>query len=243
MKTAYGFKQKALDGLRGNWGKALLACLIASLLGGNVSGGVGFNFNVNMSGGEADLNTSFPLGKLASEAPGLVVSILFLLITVSLAVIAVSVVVGSAVEVGHSKFNLNLVDKKELSIGTLFGHFKIWKKTAGVALLKGLYIFLWSCLFLVPGIIAAYNYDMTSFILAEDSSIGINEALRKSKEMMRGNRWRLFCLEMSFIGWAFLCVFTCGVGSLWLNPYISASRAAFYREISGTEPVIECVTE
>jgi len=52
---------------------------------------------------------------------------------------------------------------------------------------------------------------------------------------MSGNRWRLFCLHVSFIGWAILCAFTLGIGNLWLNPYKNAATAAFYREISGTE--------
>ena len=60
------------------------------------------------------------------------------------------------------------------------------------------------------------------------------EAIETSKEMMYGNRWRLFCLHISFIGWAILCAFTLGIGSLWLNPYSNVAEAAFYRDISGT---------
>ena len=56
-----------------------------------------------------------------------------------------------------------------------------------------------------------------------------------SKQMMDGNKWRLFCLRLSFIGWDILCGFTLGIGYLWLNPYKQAAEAAFYREISGTE--------
>ena len=64
-----------------------------------------------------------------------------------------------------------------------------------------------------------------------------SEALKQSKQMMSGNRGRLFCLQLSFIGWDLLCSFTLGIGNLWLVPYKQAATAAFYREVSGTEYV------
>ena len=99
--------------------------------------------------------------------------------------------------------------------------------------LINLYIFLWTLLFIIPGIIASYSYSMTHYIMAENPEYGVNEAIAASKEMMRGNRWRLFCLRFSFIGWSILCIFTLGIGYLWLNPYMEAANAAFYKEISG----------
>jgi uncharacterized membrane protein len=88
-------------------------------------------------------------------------------------------------------------------------------------------------LFIFPGIYAAYGYAMTPYILAENPEMTANEAITKSKELMNGNRWRLFCLELSFIGWSLLCIlFTLGIGVFWLKPYMEASFAAFYREIT-----------
>ena len=89
-------------------------------------------------------------------------------------------------------------------------------------------------LFIIPGIVATYSYAMTEFILAEHPELTASEAIAQSKEMMTGNRWRLFCLHISFIGWDILCAFTLGIGNLWLRPYKQAANAAFYREISGT---------
>ena len=86
----------------------------------------------------------------------------------------------------------------------------------------------------IPGIIATYSYAMTEFILAEHPDLTASVAIAQSKEMMTGNRWRLFCLHISFIGWDILCAFTLGIGNLWLRPYKQAAEAAFYREISGT---------
>ena len=101
--------------------------------------------------------------------------------------------------------------------------------------LQSIYIILWSLLFIIPGIVASYSYAMTEYILAEDPELTATEAISRSKQMMYGNRWRLFCLEFSFIGWSILCSFTLGIGNLWLTPYKQAAIAAFYREVSGTE--------
>lgn len=79
---------------------------------------------------------------------------------------------------------------------------------------------------------------MTGYILAEHPELTASEAIASSKEMMSGNRFRLFCLHLSFIGWAILCAFTFGIGNLWLSPYRQAAAAAFYREISGTEQIL-----
>ena len=96
---------------------------------------------------------------------------------------------------------------------------------------------MWSLLLIIPGIIARYSYAMTGYILAEHPELTADEAITSSKAMMEGNRFRLFCLELSFIGWGILCAFTFGIGNLWLRPYKQTAIAAFYREISGTERV------
>ncbi|MBE5868639.1 MAG: DUF975 family protein [Lachnospiraceae bacterium] len=144
-------------------------------------------------------------------------------------------VLGSVVEVGYDRFNLALVDRSEAKIDMLFTYFHNWKTTAAAKFLQSFYILLWSLLFIIPGIIATYSYAMTGFILAEHPELTASEAIARSKEIMSGNRFRLFCLQLSFIGWSILCTLTLGIGNLWLRPYKQAARAAFYREISGTE--------
>lgn len=109
-----------------------------------------------------------------------------------------------------------------------------WKTAAVAKLLQSVYVLLWSLLLIIPGIIATYSYAMTEFILAEHPDLTASEAIAQSKEMMSGNRWRLFCLHFSFIGWDILSSLTLGIGNLWLRPYKQAANAAFYREISGT---------
>lgn len=109
-----------------------------------------------------------------------------------------------------------------------------WKTAAVAKLLQSVCVLLWSLLLIIPGIIATYSYAMTEFILSEHPDLTASEAIAQSKEMMSGNRWRLFCLHFSFIGWDILSSLTLGIGNLWLRPYKQAANAAFYREISDT---------
>ncbi len=106
-----------------------------------------------------------------------------------------------------------------------------------------LYVVLWSLLLIIPGIIAAYGYSMVFFILADDSSIGIREALQKSKTMMMGHRWKYFCLGWRFFGWTLLCFLSLGIGFLWLFPYIQISGAKFYEDLKGEEEAAAQTTE
>ena len=129
------------------------------------------------------------------------------------------------------KFNLDLIDGEEGRLETLFRYIKQWGTMLAAVLLQTVYILGWTLLFIIPGLIAAYRYQLTGYILAENPEMGANDAITRSKELMKGNKWRLFCLDFSFIGWDILSVFTLGIGDLWLTPYRSAAAAAFYREL------------
>ena len=113
---------------------------------------------------------------------------------------AVYFILGSIIKVGYAKFNLNLVDRLEGSFDNLFAFFSDWKTTVAARFLQSIYILLWSLLFIIPGIIASYSYAMTEYILAENPELSASEAISRSKQMMDGNKWRLFCLQFSFIG-------------------------------------------
>ncbi len=107
----------------------------------------------------------------------------------------------------------------------------LFGKTLGLYLLMSLYVFLWTLLLIVPGIIAAYSYRMAFYLIIDDPDIGVSEALQQSKKMMYGYKSKLFCLDLSFIGWWFLCILTLGIGFLWLSPYMLTSQTFFYEEL------------
>ena len=174
-------------------------------------------------------------GGLNSEVGAFIAGGLGFIIIAALFMAVIYFILGSFIGVGYAKFNLNLVDKKETAFETLFEYFSHWKTTTVARLLRALYVFLWSLLFVIPGIVAGFSYAMTDYILAENPELTATEAIEQSKSMMMGNRWRFFCLQFSFIGWDILATLAFGIGHLWLTPYKQAAYAAFYREVSGTE--------
>ncbi len=95
-------------------------------------------------------------------------------------------------------------------------------------LLSYIIVCLWSLLLIIPGIIKALSYSLMPFILKDEPTLGAREVLARSSALMAGRRWHLFCLYLSFIGWGILAVLSCGIGLLWLTPYMQTSMAAFY---------------
>lgn len=243
MKYASDFRSIARDALKGRWGVAVIAGLIASLLGAIATNGPEVKLNISDSG--ANVKFMFANQQIYSSSEGwmpelsaIIVGGAIYMVIAALVMAVVFFVLGSVISLGYSKFNLELVDRvKEPELGTLFGFFPHWKNAAIASLLQTAYVFLWSLLFIIPGIIASYSYAMTTYILSEHPEMSPSEAIGRSKEMMTGNRWRLFCLQFSFIGWGILSSLTLGIGNLWLVPYKQAATAAFYREVSGTENV------
>ena len=139
--------------------------------------------------------------------------------------------------------NIDIIDGRRARLSTVFSGFKVWTKALVARILRGIYIFLWSLLFIIPGIIATYSYSMVHYVMADHPDMTASEALRESKEIMKGNKWRLFCLALSFIGWEILAViFTFGIGLLWVVPYQEAAIAALYRDICPIQRV-NTVTE
>lgn len=101
-----------------------------------------------------------------------------------------------------------------------------------VPLLQGLFVFLWSLLFVIPGVIMAYAYSMAIYVANDNPEMQAMDAIRKSRELMDGHKWDLFVLDLSFIGWIFLCLLTCGIGFFFLAPYIEMAHVEFYRELT-----------
>jgi uncharacterized membrane protein len=103
-------------------------------------------------------------------------------------------------------------------------------------LLVSLYTFLWSLLFIIPGIIKSYSYAMTPYILLDRPELSATDAIKESEKMMNGHKMELFILDLSFIGWILLSMLTCGVLVLYVEPYMMATKSAFYLELKGPDP-------
>ena len=104
--------------------------------------------------------------------------------------------------------------------------------------LEGLFIVLWSLLFIIPGIVKAYSYRLVPYILSDNPDMQPTEAITKSREMMNGNKWNTFVLDLSFLGWAILGIITLGiVYVLYTQPYICATDAEIYNKLKGDSEV------
>ena len=124
---------------------------------------------------------------------------------------------------------------EEVDLGVLFAGFQEYSRILTTKLLQAVYTFLWSLLLLIPGIIKHYSYAMTDYILKDESELCNNAAIERSMAMMEGNKMKLFLLDLSFIGWAILCLFTFGIGFFVLQPYMQVSHAAFYEDLKAQQ--------
>lgn len=166
--------------------------------------------------------------------------------------------VTGAFTLGVAIFFLSLFRRQQEDISQVFFGFEYFFKALGLSFMIGLFTALWALLFVIPGIIAAYRYRQAFYILADDPGKGVLQCIRESKWMMCGNKWKLFCLDISFIGWAILATlplvilteitddfflqtpvlselfaFVAGAAVFWLTAYIETAHVAFYDILTG----------
>ncbi len=147
-----------------------------------------------------------------------------------------SVVITPAFALSVVRVYLNLAKGVEPSAGNAFDGFDDFWTAFKVSFLVGLYTFLWSLLFVIPGIIKGYSYSQAMYVAAENPGISATEAIERSKAMMEGHKMELFILMLSFIGWSLLADLTCGILYIWLIPYMSATMVNFYNAVKPEEP-------
>ena len=142
-----------------------------------------------------------------------------------------SMLISGALQLSSAVFFLTLVRRGNVSLDMLLIGFKNFGNALATYLLMNIFILLWMLLLIIPGIIASLAYAQSFFILAENPNMGPIEAIRCSKEMMIGHKWKLFCLGLRFIGWILLCILTLGIGFIFLTPYMVSSLALFYDDV------------
>lgn len=240
MFSSKEFKTIARDKLRGKWGRSVLVSFLAALLG--AGGGISFSSSNSdqaeqiIEGVESGMGLMESFAASISQASGLNITAPMLTgVFVGAGIFGIVMAfVGAAVTLGHNKYYIDLVlHNRADSAGVLFDRFGIFFKAVGLQLFMGFFVFLWSLLLFIPGIVASYRYSMAPYIMAEHPEVGIREAVNMSKQMMDGHKGRLFGLHFSFIGWALLSALTLGIGNLWLIPYTQTAQTAFYIERTG----------
>ena len=229
MLKSKELRAKAWNSLKGKYWKAFLVVLVLGVL---VSAGTGLvTYAQSMTDivdavDPSQMDATMELGAMVITVAALVVCIAGLLI---------SIFVGNAATVGQSHYFIkNTVSNP--SFADAFAGFKVkYRRNIGTLFVMGIKLALWSILLVIPGIIKSYEYAMIPYILADDAEISSKAAFKKAREMMKGNKWRLFKLNLSFIGWELLCGLTLGIGMFFLLPYIHAANAEFYVELKNKE--------
>ena len=240
MLRSRDFRKRAWESLRPRYWNAFLVSLIVSLLGGGASAGVslgtgGLNFNFNM-GEMEDVTESVTSDPTLDPSFWIIfISILAVVFTVAMAIgLAWSFFVVCPIQIGSCRFFVKNT-RQAPSVMEVFSGFQFsYKRNVITMILVSIKTFLWTLLFIIPGIIKTYEYAMIPYILAVNPSISPKDAFAWSREMMRGKKFKLFKLELSFLGWQFLCLFTFGIGYIFLAPYQSAAKAEFYMAVSGS---------
>ena len=132
---------------------------------------------------------------------------------------------------------LTLVRTKSTSFETLFSGFSNFGTTCVVGILQTIFLSLWSLLFIIPGIVKTYSYSMTYYVLHDNPNLSASEAITESRRMMNGYKGKLFCLDLSFIGWFLLSALTLGLLGFYVLPYYNAARARFYEALKNKTTV------
>lgn len=218
------FKRLSLDNLRGKWGSVILSMLTALAVLAAIS--IISDF-LSQIAALLQPNTHRMLS-FVLYIPIVIASIVFSIIGIG---------ITASMSYGVYTYSLNFVrygqtDIRYIFCGFSYG-FKTMLKSFLLYLLMSIFTMLWSLLFIVPGIIAALSYSQAFYILSDNDDISAYEALKQSKEMMRGYKGKLFCLKLSFIGWIILSVITCGIGFIFLMPYITTAEANFHEYLRG----------
>ena len=149
--------------------------------------------------------------------------------------IVVNILLQPAFYLGQQYVYLKVVREEKFSIKDVFYGFNNYKKAVKLYLIMMVYIIGGLILFIIPGIIMAYRYSMCFYILADEKDISVSECLKKSKEITSGYKMDLFLMDLSFIGWLVLSLLSLGILSIWLTPYMLASKTAAYLDLNPNE--------
>lgn len=205
-------KQKARESLTGKYGEAFIVMLLFSIL---------TSVATNIGGAIA---TYIEFGSESYEIYGTTITLSYMSEIISL-------IISSLLSFGYLNFFLKISRNENAEINDLWSKINMFFPYLGVSILIGLFTSLWSLLFIIPGIIASFSYSMTYYIMLDNPNMSCLDAIKESKRIMKGHKWDYFVLNLSFIGWILLGIFTLGILYIWLVPYIAVTECNFYNEI------------
>lgn len=260
MWTRKELKQRAKEALKRNYWKIVLVAALSMLLNGGLSYSSSSATNsidsvvanTEESSGTEDseehMNT-LPEDKITYEEEDEAVAkaifvVVFIILFLVIALVVFAVVFAliellyNPFYIGVARFMLKSVDDRAEVREIAYGFDHSYKNIVKTMFRRDIQVFLWALLFVIPGVYKKYQYRMVPYILAEHPDMDHKEALDMSKEMMNGEKWHTFVLDLSFILWHMLGMITCGMAELfYVGPYVELTNAALYRRLCwrGTE--------
>ena len=214
MKTNQEYKNAALAALKGNWAPFVVAVIIMMAFMYVIMGPYLFVYQVSLGMNQIVISPAFAFAAVAVYILGMP------LLTMPL-----------TLGFGYASNRL-LVEGDNRAVGNLFrDSFGRWGRKVWGMFLMNFFVSLWSFLRIIPGFIKYYAYALTPYILIDNPELSANQAINLSQKMMKGHKFDMFILHLSFIGWIFLSIFTFGIGLLWLLPYMMTAQAAFYQDV------------
>lgn len=236
--TRRELKEKAKFSVKAFYWKSVLVAFILALVSGGVGGGNGRGSD---SSETAELSGNGFVNAIGGRYAGLIALILGLaavvIFVIAIAALVLSIFVFNPLIIGCKKYFLHASDGNA-DLGNMgYGFKNNYMNVVSVCFLQNLFIFLWSLLLVIPGIVKAYQYRMIPYLLAEDPNLSFSEAKRLSTEMMDGEKWDAFVLDLSFILWMLLSAVTFNlVGVFWVQPYVEYTDVELYKTLRTKVP-------
>lgn len=219
-------KELAKSGVKRNYWKTVFAAFLFSVLNGGF-GFLGGFFNGFLKDSEIDSSLFISFLNDTDKT-----FICFFAVLIVVAILFISIAFINPFSIGAYKYSINAVRGNGYISDLGYGFDLNYKRNVKVMFLYDLYIFLWTLLFVIPGVVKTYEYRMIPYLLAENPAMDKREAFSVSKAMMKGNKWNAFVLDLSFILWDVLSGITFGIAEIfWVNPYKHLTNAALYDKL------------
>lgn len=226
MWTRSLLKENAKIAFKRNYWTCIIVSVILMLVGG---GSEGPSLNINFDAGSTnDISINFSGKEFILMSVVAMAAIIAMVVTVVFSAFLTNIIM-----VGGKRYFMENREHKT-QIGQVFYGFQsgYYMNIVKTMFLRELYIFGWTLLFVIPGVIKSYAYKLVPYIMAENPGMSTDRALELSSEMMSGNKFEAFILELSFFGWDFLNACTFGIlGVFYVNPYKHATFAEFYTAV------------
>ena len=229
-----GLKEKAKIRLKANYWKAVLVGLLAVLIGGGGSAASGVSSGVQSS--STDVIGDSIVNRIPYISPAGTIMIILFALAVACIAIAIAIVLNvlliNPLEIGRARFfHRDLEENEEINEGCVT-FVRGYKNGVKIMCFRDLYTVLWSLLFIIPGIVKSYEYRMIPYILGENPDMNREQAFAMSKQMMDGNKWNTFVLDLSFILWDLLGACTMGILHVfYIEPYKRLTDAGLYQTL------------